>query len=109
LVNVFRSMDHINIHMKTLVIYDIHEDKKREKLRGHLLNYGLNRIQYSGLIGDLNTHDRLVLIKEVGKYLSSADDSIYIVPLCDRCTKLCNIVNQSGISTVEEHEVEFVP
>ena len=94
--------------MNTLVIYDIHEDKKREKLRGHLLNYGLNRVQYSGLIGNINTHDRLVLTKEVGKYLSSENDSIYIVPLCDRCTKLCRIIDQTGVSTITEPEVEFV-
>ena len=95
--------------MNTLVIYDIHEDKKREKLRGHLLNYGLNRVQYSGLIGNINTHDRLVLTKEVGKYLSSENDSIYIVPLCDRCTKLCRIIDPTGVSTITEPEVEFVP
>jgi CRISPR-associated protein Cas2 len=95
--------------MKTLVIYDIHEDKKREKLRAHLLNYGLNRVQYSGLFGELNTHDRLVLTKEVGQYISSEDDSIYIVPLCDRCTKLCNIVSQKGVGMVTESKVDYVP
>ncbi|XRH75776.1 MAG: CRISPR-associated endonuclease Cas2 [Candidatus Methanosuratincola verstraetei] len=95
--------------MQTLVIYDISEDKKRGKLRSHLLNYGLARVQYSGLFGDLNHNDRLILIKEVGKFISSEEDSIYVVPLCDRCVRLCRIISNSGITEIREKNVEFVP
>lgn len=94
--------------MQTLVIYDISEDKKRGKLRGHLLNYGLRRIQYSGLIGDINTHDRLILVKEVAQFISSSDDSIYVIPLCDRCVRLCKIVDNSGTAEIRESNVEYV-
>ncbi|MEJ5292436.1 MAG: CRISPR-associated endonuclease Cas2 [Candidatus Methanosuratincola sp.] len=94
--------------MQTLVIYDISEDKKREKLRGHLLNYGLKRVQYSGLIGDINSNDRLVLVNEVGKFISSETDSIYIVPLCDRCVRLCKIVSHTGAVEIEDRKVDYV-
>lgn len=95
--------------MQTLVIYDIHDDGQRGKLREHLRNYGLRWIQYSGFLGDINTHDRLVLAKEVRRFLETENDSVYIVPLCDRCVKLCKIVSGSGVSSVSESEVEFVP
>ncbi len=57
--------------LRTLVIYDISDDNKRSKLREHLRDYGLRGVQYSGFLGELNPHDRFVLSKEVGKYLSS--------------------------------------
>ncbi|MBC7127705.1 MAG: CRISPR-associated endonuclease Cas2 [Candidatus Methanosuratus sp.] len=91
-----------------MLIYDISEDKKREKLRKHILNYGLRRIQYSGLLGDVNTHDRLILTREVAQFISSCNDSIYIIPLCDRCLRLCKIVNNSGILEIQESDVEYV-
>lgn len=95
--------------MRTLVIYDVHDDGLRDKLRAHLREYGLRWIQYSGFLGEVNTHDRLVLAKEVRRFLGAESDSVYIVPLCDRCVKLCKIVGAAGASSVSESEVEFVP
>lgn len=93
--------------MRTLVIYDISEDNSRSKLSEHVKDYGLRRIQFSGYLGEVNTHDRLVLTKEVGKYLSSERDSIYIIPLCDGCLKLCKIISKQE-RTLDEDEVEIV-
>lgn len=94
--------------MQTLVIYDISDDKKREKLREHLLNYGLKRIQYSGLLGNIETNDRLILVNEVGGFISSETDSIYVVPLCDRCARLCKIISHSGTLEIQDRKVEYV-
>ncbi len=94
--------------MRTLVIYDIHDDGLRSKLRAHLREYGLEWVQYSGFLGDINTHDRLVLAKEVRKFMEAEGDSVYIVPLCDRCVKLCKIIGKAGVSSVSEHEVDYV-
>lgn len=81
--------------MKTLVIYDISEDEKRSSLLNHLRDYGLDHIQYSGFLGDVNPHDRHVLTREVEKYLSAETDSIYVIPLCDKCVKTCQIVSKT--------------
>lgn len=94
--------------MRTLVIYDISEDEKRRKLRGYLQQYGLRRVQYSGFLGNINSHDRFVLYKEVGKYISSERDSIYIVPLCGRCLRLCRIVAERELAFDDKGEVEIV-
>lgn len=93
--------------VRTLVIYDISEDEKRTRLREHLRDYGLRRIQYSGFMGEINPHDRFVLSREVGKYLSCERDSIYIVPLCGRCLRLCKIISE-GKRAMEEEDVEIV-
>ncbi len=87
--------------MQTLVIYDISDNRKRSKLSKLLFEYGLKRIRYSGFIGDLNFHDRVVLEKEVGKFLSCERDSVYIVPLCGRCARLCRVVSDKPVSLVK--------
>jgi len=95
-------------NLKTLVIYDISSDEMRDKLREHLRSYGLRRIQYSGFIGDINPHDRQILAMEVGRFISCERDSIYIVPLCSRCVKLCKIISMKPASIIDEEEVEVV-
>lgn len=95
------------VYVRTLVIYDISDDDKRSKLREHLRDCGLRGIQYSGFLGEVNTHDRFVLSKEVGRYLSSERDSIYIVPLCDRCLRLCRIISESK-RDMEDVDIEIV-
>ena len=94
--------------MRTLVIYDISDDKRRDGLREHLRSYGLRRIQYSGFIGEVNPHDREILCLEVNRYVKGERDSVYIIPLCSRCLKLCRIVSVKKASIVEEGVVEYV-
>jgi CRISPR-associated protein Cas2 len=84
--------------MLTLVIYDISDDKKRTKLSRTLISYSLERIQYSAFKGELNSHDRFVLAKDIKKYLSKETDSIYIIPLCERCFSLVEILSESDKS-----------
>ena len=97
------------LDMQTLVIYDVHDDAQREGLREHLREYGLRRIQYSGFLGELNTHDRLILVKEVGRFLEAKNDSVYVVPLCDRCMKTVKVIASSGEVKMEKSEVDIVP
>lgn len=94
--------------MKTLVIYDITDDSRRSRLRDHLREYGLRWIQYSGFFGDLNPHDREILSLEISKYVVDARDSIYIIPLCSRCLKVCRVISKRPVSLLEEGEVEMV-
>ena len=93
--------------MKTLVIYDISDDDKRTKLLSYLRDYGLRHIQYSGVIGEVNPNDRFVLTREVEKYLSEEQDSIYILPLCEKCLKLTQIISKTRRDLAEK-SVEIV-
>jgi len=94
--------------MLTLVIYDISSDSIRTKLANRLFDYGLQRIQYSAFKGELNAHDREVLVKELHNYIGGKRDSIYVIPLCDRCARLCRIVSEKPTPPlVEEDKVKL--
>lgn len=94
--------------MLTLVIYDISSDEVRTKLANRLFDYGLQRIQYSAFKGELNTHDREVLANELRKFVSGERDSIYVLPLCERCARLCRIVSQTPTPLIEREKVRIV-
>ncbi|MHA1249860.1 MAG: CRISPR-associated endonuclease Cas2 [Candidatus Helarchaeota archaeon] len=94
--------------MKTLVIYDITDDRRRSKLAKHLQRYGLKRIQYSGFLGDLNPNDRLVLIREIKAYVKDESDSIYVLPLCSRCIGTSAVVSVIEIDLKKSQTVEYV-
>jgi len=51
--------------LKTLVIYDIEEDRIRNKILEACKDYGLDHIQYSAFMGDLNHNRREELYKEL--------------------------------------------
>lgn len=93
--------------MLTLVIYDISDDKKRTHLSRKLLSYSLTRVQYSAFKGDLNSHDRFVLSREIKKFLSTERDSIYIIPLCERCFSLVDIISESD-KKLREDKIKVV-
>ncbi len=67
----------------------------------------MDHIQYSGFLGEVNPHDRFVMSKEVEKFLSCERDSVYIVPMCDKCVRLCRIISENSRS-MDEEEVEIV-
>jgi len=88
------------------VIYDISETKSRTKLSKYLQSFGLKRIQYSGFLGELDGNDRQILSKEVKKYVSG-EDSIYVIPLCERCVRLVKIVSENEVN-LEDENVKIV-
>jgi len=94
--------------MVVLVIYDISSDEDRSKLSSLLQDYGLERIQYSGFRGEINTHDRLILAKEVKKFVTGARDSVYVMRLCDECARTCHIVSNREVSLVDDSTVKVV-
>ncbi len=61
--------------MRYLLIYDIPHDGVRTKIADACLDYGLERIQYSAFLGELNkTHQRelwLQIARRIGKHAAS--------------------------------------
>lgn len=61
--------------MRYLLIYDIPHDGVRTKVADACLDYGLERVQYSAFLGELNkTHQRelwLLIERRVGKHAAS--------------------------------------
>jgi CRISPR-associated protein Cas2 len=93
--------------MMTLVIYDISDDDDRGKLSNMLFDFGLQRIQYSGFKGDLNAHNRHILAKGITQYVTGEHDSIYVLPLCNNCVAICQIVSAKGAVFVDKSHVRI--
>ena len=94
--------------MMTLVIYDISNDEDRTKLSNMLQDFGLERIQYSGFKGDLNTHDRHILARQVKRFVTRERDSIYIIRLCNECAGLCQVVSNREVAFIDRSHVRIV-
>jgi CRISPR-associated protein Cas2 len=94
--------------MICLVIYDITDDRQRTRLASLLQRFGLARIQYSAFRGELNAHDRAVLARKCARFVKDEHDSVFIIPLCDRCLRTAEVVSNSGTCLVRESRVEIV-
>jgi len=82
--------------MQTLVIYDIPDDKIRNKIGEACKDYGLERIQYSAFIGDINHNKREELRQRIRRTLGKKDGNIQIYPVCDKDLKLMREITNCG-------------
>lgn len=79
--------------MKTLVIYDVVEDKLRSKVANKCKDYGLTRIQYSAFFGELNTNRREELAIILRKVLGKGWGRIHFFPMCDKDLRLMQVID----------------
>ncbi|NPA85912.1 MAG: CRISPR-associated endonuclease Cas2 [bacterium] len=85
--------------MLTLVVYDISDDDKRNKLAERLKDLGMERIQRSAFVGDLNPQERELLPEILRCFISSKNDRIDVFVICERDLKLHRRITYKGIST----------
>lgn len=74
--------------MKTFVIYDVEEDKVRNRVFEACKDYGLAHIQYSAFFGELNHNRREELYMRLQRTLGRKRGKIVILPVCDKDLKL---------------------
>ena len=67
--------------MQCLVIYDIPNDRARQKIADACLDYGLQRVQYSAFCGDLTRTHQRALFTEIKKRLGRRAGNIQLFPL----------------------------
>lgn len=70
--------------MKTLVVYDIPDDRTRTKVFETCKDYGLAHIQYSAFFGPLNQNRRQELHQKLRRVLGQKEGKIIICPICDK-------------------------
>ncbi|HEY7557072.1 MAG TPA: CRISPR-associated endonuclease Cas2 [Candidatus Binatia bacterium] len=73
--------------LRTLVIYDIENDKIRLKISETCLDYGLVRIQYSAFLGTLNKNKREELFLKLSSILDDNAGKILLQPICQKDVK----------------------
>lgn len=82
--------------MQTLIIYDIEENRVRNRVAEALKDYGLARVQKSAFRGDLNTNRREMLFQRLQHTLGRRAGSIQVYVLCDRDAKETLSIEQGG-------------
>lgn len=80
-----------------LVIYDIEDDRVRNRIAERCKDFGLERVQYSAFYGSLSRNKREELWLRLRKELGKEAGKIWVQPLCRRDEKdACRIdTNQS--------------
>jgi CRISPR-associated protein Cas2 len=73
--------------LRTLVIYDIENDKIRLRISETCLDYGLIRIQYSAFLGTLNRNKREELFLRLSSILEDNPGKIFLQPICNKDVK----------------------
>ncbi|MDD3051461.1 MAG: CRISPR-associated endonuclease Cas2 [Candidatus Cloacimonetes bacterium] len=81
--------------MLVWVIYDITEDRVRQKVSDRCKNYGLYRVQKSVFLGDLNSNDRDSLAIECEELINTEQDSVYIFPMDEQSFKKVQLIGQA--------------
>ncbi|AKB75554.1 CRISPR-associated protein Cas2 [Methanosarcina lacustris Z-7289] len=81
--------------MLVWVIYDITENRARQKVSDRCKNYGLYRVQKSVFLGDLNSNDRDSLGIECEELIDTDRDSVYIFPMDDQSFKKVQLIGQA--------------
>ena len=90
--------------MRCLVMYDITHDGVRTKVADACLDYGLERIQYSAFLGELNaTHQRELLLqikRRVGKHSAS----VLLFSLDEKCWLARRTIEQTHPAEEQRHD-----
>lgn len=81
--------------MLTWVIYDITENKVRNRMVKICKAYGLYRVQKSVFLGELNKNDSDSIALEAEGLIDTDVDSVYVFPMCDDCFKKIKLKGQA--------------
>lgn len=74
--------------MISLVIYDIPDDRLRAKVADICLDYGLDRIQYSAFMGELNRNRQEELLQKIKRRVGKKAANVQLFPLCEKDLRL---------------------
>jgi len=87
--------------VKTLVSYDIVEDKIRRKVFEACKDYGLINVQYSLFFGDLTHNRREELFQRLRKIIGREEGKVLICPVCDKDMRLSKAIEVSAALPAE--------
>jgi CRISPR-associated protein Cas2 len=73
--------------LRYVVIYDVSDDNLRNQVAETLKDYGLQRIQYSGFMGDLRRDQLNSLLVDLKNKIQDLVENVQLFPMCDSCLK----------------------
>lgn len=80
--------------MRCLLIYDIPDDRARQKIADACLDYGLQRIQYSAFSGNLSRTHQRELMTEVKRRLGKNAGNIQLFTFPDDIWNTRRVITQ---------------
>jgi len=88
--------------MQCLVVYDIVDDNKRNKIADVCLDYGMDRIQYSAFAGDLAATHQDELMLKIQAILGKRPGKVQLVPVCEKDWNARRVIEQKEAASEEE-------
>ena len=82
--------------MRCLLIYDISHDGIRAKVADACLDYGLERIQYSAFLGELNWIHQKELLLQIKRRIGKHDANIQLFPLDEKSWSSRRVIEQKS-------------
>ncbi|MCB5288091.1 MAG: CRISPR-associated endonuclease Cas2 [Candidatus Cloacimonetes bacterium] len=81
--------------MLTWVMYDIVQDKIRNKIVKCCEKAGIYRVQYSVWLGEMNKTQRKELRTQIEDLIKPDEDKVYIFPMCREDFNSCILLGQA--------------
>ena len=78
--------------MKTLLVYDIPDDRVRTRVADICQDYGLKRIQYSAFFGELSLNHQEELMMKLRRRVGRLACNIQLFPIGERELRLRKII-----------------
>lgn len=69
------------------MIYDVSDDNLQALVAETLKDYGLQRIQYSGFMGDLRRDELNSLLVDLKNLIKDLVENVQLFPMCNTCLK----------------------
>ncbi|MGM0471999.1 MAG: CRISPR-associated endonuclease Cas2 [Bacillota bacterium] len=87
-------------------VYDIVEDRPRTKIADKAIELGLERVQKSVFLGNVEetTADELLLYSE--ELINEEEDSVYMFPMCQEDFKKIELLGQAFDKAMANNEVK---
>ena len=92
--------------MMTLVIYDISENRTRNKVATACRRFGLSRIQKSAFLGDMSSARRRELVEVLKRLLRGEQGNIQIFVICRPDMALRTVIGE--VMEDDEDDIIFV-
>ncbi len=84
--------------MICLLVYDIPSDRLRAKVADICLDYGLERVQYSTFLGELNHNRQGELLQKLRRRIGKQEANVRLFPICEKDLRLRReiVVQETG-------------
>ena len=88
------------------VLYDIKNDKARNKVAKTCKQAGLYRVQYSVFLGTLDEEEKDTLQLQIEELIEPEDDSVYIFPMNKTELQQCALLGQAFDKKLVNDEIK---